>query len=69
MKNKFAERLKELREEKGFNIIQLAKEVGFSANAISRWERSLRIPNAETIFILCEYFCCSADFLIGLRDD
>ena len=25
MKNKFAERLKELREDKGFNIIQLAK--------------------------------------------
>lgn len=66
MKNKFAERLKELREERGLSIYQLAREIGFSDAAISRWERNIRIPNVETLYIFCEYFSVSADYLIGI---
>ena len=66
MMNKFAERLKELREERGLSIYQLAREIGFSDAAISRWERNIRIPNVETLYIFCEYFSVSADYLIGI---
>ena len=34
----FAERLKELREEKGLSIRQLEKEVGISNSVLSRFE-------------------------------
>lgn len=66
IKNKFFERLKELRDEKQLSINELAKEVGFSPIAISRWERKERIPNVETLYIFCEYFSVSADYLIGI---
>lgn len=64
----FAERLKELREEKGLSISQLAKEIGVSAIAVSRWENCLRTPSIEILRILCIYFKISADYLIGLTD-
>lgn len=68
MKNKFKQRLKELREEKGLSIEGLAKAVNVSAACISRWENGLRIPNIDSIILLCEFFKVSADYLIGLTD-
>ncbi|MBQ5929696.1 MAG: helix-turn-helix transcriptional regulator, partial [Clostridia bacterium] len=38
MKDIFAERLKELRLEKNLSLKELAKEIGVSDIAISRWE-------------------------------
>lgn len=66
--NKFAERLKELRVEKGLSIIQLAKETNLSKSAVSYWENCERIPNALAIITLCKYFNVSADYLLGLED-
>lgn len=66
--NKFAERLKELREEKGITISELAKSTNISGVCISRWGKILRVPNIDSIIILCEYFGCTADFIIGLED-
>ena len=37
MRNKFSERLKELREEKNLSQRSLAKELGISQAAIARW--------------------------------
>ena len=66
--NKFAERLKELREEKGLSQIDLAKEVQISSACVSRWEKNLRVPNIDSIIILCNFFSVSAGYLIGLED-
>ncbi|MBQ9795438.1 MAG: helix-turn-helix transcriptional regulator [Clostridia bacterium] len=66
--NKFAERLKELREEKGITISELAKATNISGACISRWEKNLRVPSIDSIIILCEYFGCTAGFIIGLED-
>ena len=64
----FAERLKELREENNLTISELGREIGVSAMAISRWEREIRIPNIESLFLLAEFFKVSADYLCGLED-
>jgi len=64
----FAERLKELREEKGLSIRMLAKEVGYSDVAIGRWENKKQIPNIETLITCAKYFNVSADYLLGLED-
>lgn len=64
----FAERLKELRNEKGLTQNQLAKELGLTHTAICRWESGLRMPTAQAIVIIAKYFGVSADYLWGLED-
>lgn len=64
----FAERLKELREEKGLTYSALAQQINVSAVAISRWERMLRTPSIEQLKNLAIFFNVSSDYLIGLED-
>lgn len=64
----FSERLKELREEKGLSQSQLSKETGLSQAGISLWEDGLRVPNAQVIILLAQYFKVTSDYLLGLSD-
>lgn len=66
--NKFPERLKELREEKNLSLTELSNNTGLSIACLSRWEKNLRIPNIDSIIILCKFFNVSSDYLIGLED-
>lgn len=66
--NKFADRLKELRLEKNLSQNELAKHVNVSVACINRWENGLRVPNIDSVAVLCKFFECSADYLIGLED-
>ena len=63
-----AERLKELRMEKGIGQNRLAKELGLSNASISYWENGKQEPSASAIFKLANFFEVSADYLIGLQD-
>lgn len=65
---KFRERLKELRTEKGLSLMALALETKLSSSALSFWELGQRVPNAEAIIVLAKYFGVSADYLLGLED-
>ncbi|MBO5022485.1 MAG: helix-turn-helix transcriptional regulator [Clostridia bacterium] len=65
---KFAERLKELRTEKGLSQRKLAKLVGVSDKAISLWENNERVPNLDAAKALAVYFKVSIDYLAGLED-
>ena len=64
----FKERLKELRTEKHLSQMQLAKLTGVSAGAIGFWETGKRIPSAETIITLANYFHVTTDYLLGVSD-
>lgn len=66
--NKFAERLRELRLEKGLTQQELSKKINISTACINRWEKNLRVPNIDSIIVLCKFFDCSADYIIGLED-
>ena len=66
--DKFTERLKELRIEKGFTFEQLAKKTGLSKSALNYWENGERIPNAQAIIVLAKFFGVTADYLLGLED-
>ena len=63
-----AERLKELRMEKGIGQNRLAKELGLSNASISYWENGKQEPSASAIFKRANFFEVSADYLIGLKD-
>ena len=58
-------RLKELREEYALTQTQLAKELGFTQNIISKWEKGRIEPNIQTLVILSNYFHVTIDYLIG----
>lgn len=64
----FKERLKELREDSGLSMSELANKIGVSTNTISRWERGERIPNLEALVALAKFFKVSTDYLCGLED-
>ena len=68
MKNKFRERLKELRQEKGLSQDALSKKVGFTTACISLWERGVRMPSIENVIVLVEFFGTTAGCLIGTEE-
>lgn len=64
----FAERLKELRTEKGLSYMKLAELTGLSNGGLQKWENGSRVPNAEAVVILAKFFEVSSDYLLGLTD-
>lgn len=70
MKNKFGNRLKELRIYKGLSQERLAKELGnaITSSAIGLWELNKRTPNLDACIIIAKYFGVSIDYLAGLED-
>lgn len=68
MKNLFAERLKELREEKGISQRELARNLQVSSAIISKWENRLMQPTADNIIAVADYFNVCADYLLGRKD-
>ncbi len=68
MKNKFAERLRESRMQNRISQIELAKKCNVKQSCVSKWERGATLPDAETLFTICEILHESADYLLGLKD-
>lgn len=66
--NKFAERLKELRQEKGISIQRLAKEVKIGSSSLCRWENGQAEVKGSQLIILAKYFDVTIDYLMGLED-
>lgn len=64
----FAERLKELRIEKGLSQRGLAELTGFSHTAIRRWENEVQLPNIEILVTFAKFFDVTTDYLLGLSD-
>ena len=65
---KFAQRLKELREEFNITQNQLSKKTQISQASISKWEKGKGSPNGEYLLILADFFNCSTDYLLGRVD-
>lgn len=64
----FAERLRELRLEKGLSMKQLAKELNTTDAAISYWENDVNEPKITYLKVIALYFNVSTDYLIGLEN-
>ena len=66
IKNNFKENLKELREERKINQVDLAKAIGVSKGIISLWENGLREPTLSSLIALANFFEISLDELISI---
>ncbi|MDD4110234.1 MAG: helix-turn-helix transcriptional regulator [Clostridia bacterium] len=64
----FAERIRELREQKGLKQNELAKILGFGLSAISDWETRGKEPSFSTLMELSIIFGVPSDYLLGLED-
>ena len=68
MKEIFAERLKDLRTEKGIGQEKLADILEVSHGTISLWENGLREPKLSNLVRIAKHFGVSIDYLAGLED-
>ncbi len=59
-----ADKLGELRKEKGLSQLQLAEMLGVSRQAISRWEMGTAAPSAENIKYLAQIYNVSLEHLM-----
>lgn len=64
----FAERVKDLREEKGLSMQALAKDLKVSSSSIFRWENDQSDIKASQLIMLAKYFNVTTDYLLGLEN-
>ncbi len=62
----FAERLKELRTERGLGQVALARELGVGKSVISLWEKGQCEPTLGNLIKMATFFGVSIDYLAGL---
>jgi len=65
-----ANRLYELRKEKGLSQEELAEKLGVSRQAVSKWERSEASPDTDNLIALAKIYGLTLDELVyGKKDD
>lgn len=64
----FAQRLRELRQDKHLSMKQLAKELNTTDAAISNWENEINEPKISYLVSIAIFFNVSTDYLLGLDD-
>lgn len=63
--DRFAQRLKVLRKERGITQQQLADGVGISKGGLSYYENAGRTPDISILERFADYFCVTTDYLLG----
>ena len=66
---KIAERLTELRIQKGITQNELAKALSVSNKTVSKWENGLSAPNLNMLVTLSDFYGVSTDSLLGREDE
>ena len=61
----FSENLKALRKQKGFSKEELATRLHVARQKISKWEKNLSVPDADTLIRLAEILEVSVSELLG----
>lgn len=65
---KFAQRLKELRIEKGLSIQALSKATKIGVASIWRWENQQADIKGSQLVALAKFFEVTIDYLMGLEE-
>lgn len=62
------ERLKQLRNDKGLTVKEVAATLGMTLGAYAHYEQGIREPSISILKKICDFFDVSADYLIGRTD-
>ena len=61
--------LSSLRKETGRSQRQAASDLGVSQALLSHYENGAREPKLEFVVKACDYYCVSADYILGRNDE
>ena len=61
----FGQRFTKLRKEKGLTQEDIANRVNISAQAVSKWENDISMPDITVLILLADIFDISLDELLG----
>ena len=68
MKEILAQRLKELRKEKGLSQIQVAIYCDITENTYQNYELMMRQPKLDILIRIADFYDVSIDYLVGRTD-
>jgi len=72
LENKIAlrvDRLRELREQRGWSQRELARRCGFGEAQVRKYENSETDPSSTYLKLMAEQLDVSTDYLLGMSDD
>lgn len=61
-----ADRIKVLREQKGFTQTDLSKQLGITRSSVNAWEMGISVPSTQYVVELASIFNVSTDYLLGV---
>lgn len=61
-----ADKIKTLRERKGWTQAELARQLGITRNGVNSWEQGLSMPSPAYLVDLADVFSVSTDYLLGV---
>lgn len=61
-----ADKIKTLREVKGWTQAELARQLGITRNGVNSWEQGLSMPSPASLVDLAGVFSVSTDYLLGV---
>ena len=62
-----AERIKVLREARGWTQAELARRLSLTRNGVNSWEQGLSMPSPACLVDLAKLFSVSTDYLLGVE--
>lgn len=62
-----AERIKELRQARGWTQADLARRLSITRNGVNSWEQGLSMPSPASLVDLARLFSVSTDYLLGVE--
>lgn len=62
-----AERIKVLREARGWTQAELARRLSITRNGVNSWEQGLSMPSPACLVDLAKLFSVSTDYLLGVK--
>ena len=63
-----ADRIKALREARGWTQAELARKMNMTRNGINSWEQGLSMPSPTSLVDLARLFSVSTDYLLGIEE-
>ena len=62
-----ADRIKALREARGWTQAELARRLNLTRNGVNSWEQGLSMPSPACLVDLAKLFSVSTDYLLGIE--
>jgi len=61
--------LSDLMQERNIDSLKLATDLSVTRTCIYRWRQGIKDIGLSNLILLCKYFNCSLDYLVGLTEN